>query len=144
MEQPPGFIQNDSSLVFHLRKSLYGLKQAPWAWYAKMDRFLLDNGFSRCHSDITVYTKKVGKSFTIPVLYVDDIILTGSDPNHINHVKSSLKKKFEMKDLGHLHYFLGLQVLQSKEGITLSQSKYACDLLHHFHMEYCKPTPSPF
>ena len=49
-----------------------------------------------------------------------------------------------MIDLGYLHYFLGLQVLQSKEGISLSQSKYACDLLHHFHMEYCKPTPSPF
>eukprot|EP00253_Pinus_taeda_P006160 PITA_06160 len=66
------------------------------------------------------------------------------DPNLINHVKSSLKKKFEMTDLGHLHYFLGLQVLQSKEGISLSQSKYSCDLLRHFHMEDCKPTPSPF
>ena len=144
MEQPCGFIQDDSSLVCCLRKSLYCLKQAPRAWYAKMDRFLLDNGFSRCHSDNIVYTKKVGKSFTILVLYVDDLILTGSDPNLINHVKSSLKKKFEMTDLGHLHYFLGLQVLQSKEGITLSQSKYACDLLHHFHMEDCKPSPSPF
>eukprot|EP00253_Pinus_taeda_P008040 PITA_08040 len=49
-----------------------------------------------------------------------------------------------MTNLGHLHYFLGLQVLQSKEGISLSQSKYACDLLGHFHMEDCKPTPSPF
>ena len=110
MEQPPSFIQNDSSLVCRLRKSLYGLKQDPRAWYTKMDRFLLDNGFSRCHSDNIVYTKKVGKSFTILVLYVDDLILTGSDPNHINHVKSSLKKKFEMTDLGHLHYFIGLQV----------------------------------
>ena len=54
MEQPPGFIQNDSSLVFCLRKSLYGLKQAPQAWYAKMYNFLLDNGFSRCHSDNTI------------------------------------------------------------------------------------------
>ena len=144
MEQPPRFIQKDSSLVCHLRKSLYGLKQAPRAWYAKMDRFLLDNGFSRCHCDNTVYTKKVGKYFTILVLYVDDIILIGSDPNHINHVKSSLKKKFEMTDLGHLDYFLGLQVLQSKEGIIISQSKYACDLLHHFHMEDCKLAPSPF
>ena len=51
MEQPPSFIQNEYSLVCHHRKSLYGLKQAPRAWYAKMDRFLLDNGFSRCHSD---------------------------------------------------------------------------------------------
>ena len=109
-----------------------------------MDSFLLESGFSRCHSDNTVYTKKVGNSLIILVLYVDDLILTGSDPNLINHVKSSLKKKFEMTDLGHLHYFLGLQVLQSQEGIFLSQSKYACDILRHFHMEDCKPAPSPF
>ena len=98
MEQPIGFIQTDSSLVCHLKKSLYGLKQAPRAWYAKMDSFLLEFGFSRCHSDNTVYTKKVGKYLIILVLYVDDLILTGSDPNLINHVKSSLKKKFEMTE----------------------------------------------
>eukprot|EP00253_Pinus_taeda_P031542 PITA_31542 len=144
MEQPPGYIQTDSSLVCLLKKSLYGLKQAPWAWYAKMDSFLLDIGFSRCHSDNIVYTKKVVKSLIILFLYVDDLILTGSDPNLINHVKSSLKKKFKMTDLGHLHYFLGLQVLQTKETISLSQSKYACDLLRHFHMEDCKPAHSPF
>eukprot|EP00253_Pinus_taeda_P034582 PITA_34582 len=115
MEQPSGFIQIDSSLVCQLKKSLYGLKRAPWAWYAKMDIFLLDIGFSRCHSNNTVYTKKVGKSLIILVPYVDDLILTGSDLNLINHVKSSLKKRFEMTNLGHLHYFLGLQVLQSKE-----------------------------
>ena len=122
MEQPPVFIQNDYSLVCHLRKSLYGLKQAPWAWYEKMGRFLLDNCFFRCHSNNNVYTKKVGKSFTILVIYVDDLILTGSVTNHINHVKSSLKKKFEMTDLGNLNYFLGLQVLQSKEGIKIGRA----------------------
>eukprot|EP00253_Pinus_taeda_P003538 PITA_03538 len=122
MEQPIWFIQANSSLVCWLKKSLYALKQAPRAWYAKMDSFLLESGFSRCHSDNTVYTKKVGKSLIILVICVDDLILTGSDPNLISHVKSSLKNKFEMRDLGHLHYFLGLQVLQSKEGISLSQS----------------------
>eukprot|EP00253_Pinus_taeda_P011745 PITA_11745 len=76
MEQPIGFIQIDSSLVFRLKKSLYGLKQAPRAWYAKMDSFLLESGFSRCHSDNAVYTKKVGNSLIILVLYVDDLILT--------------------------------------------------------------------
>eukprot|EP00253_Pinus_taeda_P025438 PITA_25438 len=111
MEQPIGFIQIDFSLVCRLKKSLYGLKQAPRAWYAKMDSFLLESGFSRCYSDNTVYTKKVGNSLFILVLYVDDLILT---------------------------------VLQSKEGISLSQSKYACDILRHFHMEDCKPAPSPF
>eukprot|EP00253_Pinus_taeda_P033844 PITA_33844 len=111
MEQPIGFIQTDSSLVCRIKKSLYGLKQAPRAWYAKMDNFLLESGFSRCYSDNTVYTKKVGNSLIILLLYVDDLILT---------------------------------VLQSKEGISLSQSKYACDILRHFHMEDCKPAPSPF
>jgi hypothetical protein len=144
MEQPPGYIHNDSSLVCRLKKSLYGLKQAPRAWYAKMDSFLISTGFSRCHSDPNVYTKKVGSHLIILVLYVDDLILTGSDSKLLNHVKTSLKKKFEMTDLGFLHYFLGLQVLQTNEGIFLSQSKYACDLLRHFHMDDCKPSPSPF
>jgi hypothetical protein len=120
MEQPPGYVQNDSSLVFCLKKSLYGLKQAPQAWYAKMDSFLIANGFSRCHSDTNVYTKKVGSHLIILVLYVYDLILTSCDSKLLNHVKTSLKKKFEMIDLGFLHYFLGLQVLQSNEGIFLS------------------------
>eukprot|EP00253_Pinus_taeda_P013109 PITA_13109 len=144
MEQPLCFIQTNSGLVCSLKKSLYGLKQAPRDWYAKMDSFLLDTGFSRCHSNNIVYTKKVGKSLIIIVIYVDDLILTGSAPNLINHVKSSLQKQFEMTSLGHLHYFLGIQVLKSKEDISLSQSKYACDILRHFHMEVYKSTTSPF
>jgi hypothetical protein len=120
MEQPPGYVQNDSSLVCRLKKSLYGLKQAPRAWYAKMDNFLIAIGFSRCHSDPNVYTKKVGIHLIILVLYVDDLILTSSDPKNLNHVKTNLKKKFEMTDLGFFHYFLGLQVLQTNEGVLLS------------------------
>eukprot|EP00253_Pinus_taeda_P021740 PITA_21740 len=85
-----------------------------------MDRFLLETGFSRCHSNNTIYTKKVGKSLIILILYVDNLILTGSVPNLINHVKSSLKKKFEMIDLGNLHFFLVPQVLQSKEGYVFT------------------------
>jgi hypothetical protein len=111
MEQPPGYVQNDSSLICCLKKSIYGLKQAPRAWYAKMDNFLIAIGFSRCHSDPNVYTKKVGIHLIILVLYVDDLILTGSDSKLLKHVKTSLKKKFEMTDLGFFHYFLGLQVM---------------------------------
>jgi hypothetical protein len=120
MEQPPSYVQNDSSLVCFLKKSLYGIKKYPRAWYAKMDSFLIDTGFSRCHSDPNFYTKKVGIHLIILVLYFDDLILTGSDSKLLNHVKNILKKKFEMTDLGFLHYFLGLQVLQTKEGIFLS------------------------
>ena len=144
MEQPLRFIQYDPSFVFHLKKSLYGLKKSPRASYARMDSYILDIGFSRCHYGNNVYTKIVDGHLIILILYVDDLVITGSDHKLINHVKSSLKKKFNMTYLGYMHHFLGLQVLQYKEDISLSQSKYACDLLHHFHMEYCKPTPSPF
>jgi hypothetical protein len=144
MEQPLGYVQNDSILVFRLKKSLYGIKQAPQAWYAKMDIFLIDIGFSRFHYDPNVYTKKVGIHLIILVLDVDDLILTGSDSKLLNHVKTNLKKKFEMIDFGFLHYFLGLQILQTNEGLFLSQTNNACDLLHRFHMEHCKPSPSPF
>ena len=68
MEQPPGYVQNNSILLCRRKKSLYGLKQAPRAWYAKMDRFLLDTGFSICHSNPNVYTKKVGSHLIILVV----------------------------------------------------------------------------
>eukprot|EP00253_Pinus_taeda_P030298 PITA_30298 len=128
MDVKSAFLHGDLHEEIYMEQPLASSKQTP----------------ALCYYDNTVYTKKVGNSLIILVLYVDDFILTGIDPNLINHVKSNLKKKFEMTDLGHLHYFLGLQVLQSKEGISLSQSKYACDILRHFHMEDCKPAPSPF
>jgi hypothetical protein len=106
-----------------------------------MDSFLLDTNFSRCHSDPNVYTKKdVVIHFCILVLYVDDLILTSNDPKLLTHVKSILKKKFEMTDLDYLHYFLGIQLLQANEGTFISQPKYACELLCHFHIEDSKPT----
>jgi hypothetical protein len=143
MEQPPAYVQNDYILVCLLEKSFYGIKKAPQAWYAKMENFIISIGFSRCHSDPNVYTKKLGSHIIILVFYVDDLILIGSDVFFLNHVKNNLKKKFEMIELGFLHYFLGLQVLKTNNGIFISQSKYACELLHHFHMDDCKPTPSP-
>jgi hypothetical protein len=109
-----------------------------------MDSFLIATGFSKCHFDPNFYTKKVGSHIIILFLYVDDLILIDSDSKLLNHVKTILNKKYEMIDLGFFHYFLGLQVLKTNVGIFLSQSKNACDLLHHFHMDDCKPTPSPF
>jgi hypothetical protein len=105
-----------------------------------MDSFLIDIGFSRCHFDPIVYTNKVGIHLIILVLYVDDLILIGSDSKILNHVKTNIKKEFQMTDLGFLHYFLCLQVLKTNEGIFLSRSKYVCYLLRCFHMEDCNPS----
>ena len=96
MEQPPSFIQDDSSHFCHIKKSIYGLKQALCAWYSKMDSFLLATDFSRCHSKKNVYTKRVDVHLIFLVIYVDDLILIGSDPKLINHVNSILKNKFDM------------------------------------------------
>eukprot|EP00253_Pinus_taeda_P010619 PITA_10619 len=98
MEKPTGFIQTDSSLVCRLKKSLSGLKQAPQAWYAKMDNLLLETAFSRCHSNNTVYTKKVGKSLIILVLCVDDLILTVQFGIHYNAKASPLLVGFTDSD----------------------------------------------
>ena len=111
----------------------------------KMDSFLLDHHFFRCDSEPTIYAKKLGNHPVILILYVDDLIVIGSDHNLLTHVKSNLKNKFEMTTLGHLHYFVGLQVLQTKEGIFHHHyCKYVFDLLRHFHMDDCKPTSYPF
>jgi len=105
MEQPLGFIQNYSILVFSHKKSIYGLKQAPYAWYSKMDSFLLDTFFFKCHFDDNFYAKIVDEHLIILVLYVNDRVLASSDPNLIAHVNYSLKKKFDMTYLGYLDSF---------------------------------------
>ena len=143
MEQPHGFIQ-DSSLVCRLKKSLYGLKQAPRAWYAKMDSFLLSQNFERCKSNPNVYMLRTHDSLLILVLYVDDLLITGSSASAIATVKRALHDRFLMTDMGPLHFFLGLEISQNATGIKLSQAKYARDLLERFRMTDCKPAPTPF
>eukprot|EP00253_Pinus_taeda_P023500 PITA_23500 len=143
MEQPHGFIQ-DSSLLCRLKKSLYGLKQAPRTWYAKMDSFLLSQNFERCKSDLNVYMLTAHDSLLILVLYVDDLLITGSSASAIATVKRALRDKFLMTDMGLLHFFLGLEISQDATGIKLSQAKYAWDLLKRFRMTDCKLAPTPF
>ena len=74
----------------------------------------------------------------IIVPYVDDLILTG-DEQLIHSCKEDLAREFEMKDMGLLHYFLGLEIWQRDGEIFVSQGKYAKDILGKFHMESCKP-----
>jgi hypothetical protein len=133
MEKPQGFIQN-SSLVCRLKKSLYGLKQVPRAWYAKMDAYFLSQHFVRCKSYPNIYMLRTSDSLLILVLYVDDLLITGSLASTIVAVKDILHDRFSMKDMGPLHFFLGLEINQDASGIKLSQTKYVRDLLVRFHM----------
>ncbi|KAL0550799.1 hypothetical protein IC582_009862 [Cucumis melo] len=130
MSPPPGFEAQFGQQVCKLQKSLYGLKQSPRAWFDRFTTFVKSQWYSQGHSDHTLFTKasKTGK-IAILIVYVDDIVLTRDDQTEISQLKQRMGDEFEIKDLGNLKYFLGMEVARSKEGISVSQRKYTLDLL---------------
>lgn len=144
MAQPPGF--QDPSRPTHvckLQKSLYGLKQAPRAWYAELHQCLLSLGFITSRADPSLFVKYDHCTITYLLVYVDDIVLTGNSPFYCDTLIQQLSSKFTMKNLGSLHYFLGLEVHRSPDSLFLCQTKYTHDLLEKYHMLDAKPTVSP-
>ena len=101
-----------------------GLSKPPRAWYAKIDGFLLSLTFVRCKFDPNVYLKLIHGSLIIIVLYVDELLITGSSKKEIASLKDAMNHAFSMTDLGLLIQFLGLEIAQSQHGINLHQSKY--------------------
>ncbi|CAL1409757.1 unnamed protein product [Linum trigynum] len=143
LERPPGYAYGDSSHVCLLHRSLYGLKQAPRAWFEKFQNTILQFGFNQSLSDPSMFTKKSATGLVVLLLYVDDMIITGDDVHGIVELKQGLQKAFSIKDLGELHYFLGLEVSRTSQGILLNQKKYIGDLLSDHHFEDCKPVSTP-
>jgi hypothetical protein len=135
-------IHNEKSYVCRLKKALYGLKQAPRAWYQKMDGFLMSLDFNKSTADLNLYYHIDGNECLILVLYVDDLFITGSE-RLIVECKQALTAKFEMKDSGKMHYFLGLELWQRSDEIYLSQGKYTLEILKRFKMTDCKSMPTP-
>eukprot|EP00253_Pinus_taeda_P014507 PITA_14507 len=114
IEQPKGFETHEKkSHVCRLKKALYGLKQAPRAWYGRIDGYLQKMGFFKSNANSNLYYLAVENEPLILVLYVDDLFLIGSS-RLIRDCKKILATKFDMKDLGLMHYFLGLEVWQQK------------------------------
>jgi hypothetical protein len=110
IEQPLGFeVHGRESHVCRLKKALYGLKQAPRAWYSRIDAYLQQLGFEKSEVDPNLYFIVVGEDPLILLLYVDDLFITGVE-RLITSCKESLASEFEMKDIGLMHYFLGLEV----------------------------------
>ncbi|KAK9928311.1 hypothetical protein M0R45_025454 [Rubus argutus] len=144
MTQPSGF--EDAifpSYVCKLEKSLYGLKQAPRAWNDRFTTFLPTIGFHSSHVDPSLFVKFSGSSRVYLLLYVDDIILTGDNATLIEEVKLALQTEFDMKDLGQLHYFLGLEINYLSHGLFVSQHKYAVDLIHKAGLDACHSHLTP-
>eukprot|EP00253_Pinus_taeda_P031026 PITA_31026 len=143
IEKLEGFETFDcESHVCRLKRALYGLKQAPRAWYTKIDNYFIGLGFKKSEVNANLYHIVVKGKLLIIVLYVDDLILT-SDDQLIVSCKEELAREFEMKDMGLMHYFLGMEVWQKDGELFVSQGKYANEILRRFHMEKCKPMQTP-
>jgi hypothetical protein len=123
--------------VCRLKKVLYGLKHAPRAWYDMIDGYLMSLGFNKSVVDADLYYKVVNGESLILILYVDDLFLTRVE-SLIAWCKYELASEFEMKDLGMIHYFLGLEVWQRTDEVFLSKGKYTIEILRRFGMLDCK------
>ena len=128
MQTPPGF-SVDSNKVCYIRCALYGLKQAPRAWFTKFSSTISRLGYMASHYDYALFLRRTDKDTILLLLYVDDMIITGDDLSGIQELKDFLSQQFEMKDFGHLSYFLGLEITLSTNGIYITQAKYAFELL---------------
>ncbi|KAK3007278.1 hypothetical protein RJ639_015826 [Escallonia herrerae] len=143
MKIPQGFSKQGENRVCRLQKSLYGLRQASRNWYHKFTQSLLVVGFIQSQSDHSLFTFAHKGSFLAVLIYVDDVIVTGTDSAKISWLKHYLDTKFHIKDLGKLKYFLGIEVARSSDGIVLSQRKYVLDILTECGLTGCKPSSSP-
>ncbi len=123
IEQPKFFIlSNKEDYVCILSKALYGLKQAPRAWYARLDRYLHQQGFKKGSVDNNIYVKVDRDNLTIIEVYVDDIIFGSNDDRISKDFATKMQSEFEMSMLGKLTYFLGLQIYQQDKGIFIYQT----------------------
>uniref|UniRef100_A0A2N9FWE2 Integrase catalytic domain-containing protein n=1 Tax=Fagus sylvatica TaxID=28930 RepID=A0A2N9FWE2_FAGSY len=144
MAQPQDYIDHTHPhYVCKLQKSIYGLKQAPRAWFESFTTQLLHLGFIASSADSSLFIYKDNQVIAYLLLYVDDIVFTSNTPSFLDHLIQQLNSTFDLKDLGSLHYFLGLQITRSSSRLYITQSKYAQDLLKKHNMLDCKPASSP-
>nr|KYP72332.1 Copia protein [Cajanus cajan] len=144
VSQLPGFENNLlSSHVFKLNKGMYGLKHAPRAWYEKLSSFLTNDNFILGKIDITLFRKEIKNDFIIVQIYVNDIIFGATIENLCQEFSKLMQDEFDMSMMGELKFFLGLQIVQSDEGIKIHQRKYTKELLQKFKMEDAKPMKTP-
>ena len=144
MHQPPGFVSKEHpNHVCKLRKAIYGLKQAPRAWNARFAKFLMKLSFVISRADTSLFVFGKGAELAYILLYVDDIVLTTSSTTLLNKIIAVLKTEFPMTDLGRLQHFLGIKADFNKEGLFLSQSVYAQDIIDRANMGTSKPVTTP-
>ena len=140
MAQPQGYIHPQyPNHLCRLHKSIYGLKQAPGAWFSRLTDKLRAIGFRASKADPSLFIWHKNDVLIVILIYVDDIIITSNSSTAIHHVLQDLHSDFDVKELGDLSYFLGVEVLRSTDGMYLTQRKYVAKLLNRTHMAEAKP-----
>lgn len=125
------------SKVCRLNKAFYELKQSLRASFDKFTKFINNEGYFQAQSNHTLFVKFSNNSnLAILIMYVNNIIITRDNHEEIKMLRRKLSKELEIKYLGELHYFLGMEVLRSKKGIFVSQQKYVIDLLRKNRHEW--------
>ena len=141
---PEGMTVGDDSNCLQLLKSIYGLKQASRVWNETFDEFVCSIGFEVSKFDPCRYIKCIDGHCVLLLVYVDDVLVTGSSADAIASVKNQLKDRFEMTDSGACKFVLGIELVYNSDGsLTLCQRRYIDDILKRFGMADCKPAASP-
>ena len=122
---------------------MYGLKQISRAWYTKLRSTLQGWGFSKVVSNAYLFIKRIDAVVFFLLVYVDDILVTSSNPISLKACIQDLDAHFALKTLGSVSYFLGFEAYRDAEGMYLTQSKYILDLLKNASMQDCKPCDIP-
>ena len=144
MAVPQGYPKPTSpNTVCKLQKSLYGLKHANRQWFDKLTTYLKGLGFKQSYVDTSLFTLHTASTTTSLLVYVDDIIITGNDKQLIDHIKHQLDLTFSIKDLGPIHYYLGIECLRNTTGMVMTQRKYALELLKEAKTLHVKPAATP-
>ncbi|UYV72268.1 hypothetical protein LAZ67_9002406, partial [Cordylochernes scorpioides] len=142
MEQPAGFVQ-DRNKVCKLNKSIYGLPQSGRSWYEKFSQVLHDCGLEKLKSDPCLFKWKNEDKYFYVGIYVDDFITVSDSEDTSNRFINKLRHHLEIKDVTCKGMFLGIKIIQDKDGISLQQSHYVQQILQKYGMENCKEVPTP-
>ena len=144
VEQPKGFKDpHFPDHVLRLKKALYRLKQGPRTWYDLLTHYLLNRGFKRGYVDRTLFVKNDEDYLLVAQVYVDNIVFGATIDDRAIEFSEEMKKEFEMRMVGELTFFLGLQVKQKKEGIFVLQEKYARNIVKKFGLDSKKHASTP-
>ena len=113
-------------------KAIYGLKQASRVWNETFDEFVCSIGFKVSGFDPCLYVKIMENQCVLVLVYVDDVLVTGSSPELISRTKDDLKTRFEMTDSGKCAFVLGIELVDGADGsVTMCQHRYVDDILEH-------------